>query len=154
GRRVAAYINLVSYLPRSIPVMDGLPECRSCGHTNLQLILSLGRMPLANAFLATEQLNEPEPIYSLDLVFCPQCTLVQITETVPPEQLFQNYFYFSSFSDTMLRHAQELAQRLVQTRRLNRSSLVVELASNDGYLLKNFVFEGIPVLGVEPAVNV
>lgn len=76
--------------------------CRSCGQTDLQLILSLGRTPLANALLTADQLGQPEEIYPLDFVFCPACTLVQIIETVAPEKLFSQYFYFSSFSDTVL----------------------------------------------------
>lgn len=130
------------------------PVCRICGRFDLGLILSLGQMPLANALLTAEQLSQSEPTYPLDLVFCPHCTLVQITETVSPEKLFQEYLYFSSFSDTMLRHAQTLVERLIVTRSLGKNSLVVELASNDGYLLQFYVQRGIPVLGIEPAVNV
>jgi hypothetical protein len=87
-------------------VTAGLPACRSCGADGLALVLSLGRTPLANALLTEEQLTKPEPHYPLDLAFCPSCTLVQITKTVPPEELFSDYLYYSSFSDTMLRHAQ------------------------------------------------
>ena len=129
-------------------------HCRSCGESGLEMVLSLGRMPLANALLTAEQLDQPEPTYPLDLAFCPHCTLVQITETVPPENLFREYLYFSSFSDTMLRHAQELVSRLIVSRRLDNNSLVIEVASNDGYLLQYYRQEGIPVLGIEPAVNV
>ncbi len=131
-----------------------LYSCRSCGKRGLQLILSLGNMPLANALLTEEQLSQPEPTYPLDLVYCPSCTLVQITETVPPEVLFREYTYFSSFSDTMLEHAQQLVQHLIATLNLSSESLVVELASNDGYLLQFFLPAGIPVLGIEPASNV
>ena len=130
------------------------PVCRSCGAPDLPLILSLGRTPLANALLTPEQLAAPEARYPLDLVFCPQCTLVQITETVPPEILFGTYAYFSSFSDTMLRHAATLAERLTARRQLGADSLVVELASNDGYLLQYYQQAGIPVLGIEPAANI
>jgi SAM-dependent methyltransferase len=128
--------------------------CRSCGSGDVKEILSLGRTPLANALLTKEQLTEPEITYPLDLVFCPRCTLVQITETVPPEILFKNYFYFSSFSDTILESAKVLAARLIRERRLDAKSLVVEIASNDGYLLKNYQKAGIPVLGIEPAHNI
>ena len=128
--------------------------CRSCGGKGLQPILALGELPLANALLTGEQVKQEEDKYPLDLVFCPQCTLVQITETVSPEKLFQNYFYFSSFSDTVLENAQEIANRLANRCQLSRESLVLELASNDGYLLKNYQARGIPVLGVEPAENV
>lgn len=135
--------------------MSGVPgSCRSCGYTHLETVLSLGRTPLANAFLTADQLGQPEPAYPLDLAFCSRCALVQILETVPPDVLFKEYLYFSSFSDTMLRHAGELASRLIESRRLGPGSLVVELASNDGYLLKYFVQNGIPVLGIEPAANV
>jgi SAM-dependent methyltransferase len=111
-------------------------------------------MPLANALLTAEQLEQPEPTYPLDLAFCPSCALAQITETVPPEKLFREYLYFSSFSDSLLRHAQELVERLIPLRRLHGDSLVVEVASNDGYLLQHYQRAGIPVLGIEPAMNV
>lgn len=111
-------------------------------------------MPLANALLTKEQLNQPEETYPLDLFFCPSCTLVQITETVPPEKLFREYPYFSSFSDTVLNHSQELARRMIFERRLNGNSLVLEVASNDGYLLQYYKEKSIPVLGIEPAANV
>jgi len=111
-------------------------------------------MPLANALLTPEQLHDPEPTYPLELAFCGECTLVQITETVPPEKLFREYLYFSSFSDTLLRHASALVTRLIETRCLNAGHLVVELASNDGYLLQYYQKRGIAVLGVEPACNI
>lgn len=128
--------------------------CRFCCYTNLKLILSLGRTPLANALLTPEELNQPEEIYSLDLVFCPHCTLVQITETVPPEKLFHEYLYFSSFSDTVLKNAKNMAERLAAQLDLGSESLVVEIASNDGYLLRNYRGRGIPVLGIESARNI
>src|SRR5438132_3868939 len=107
------------------------PRCRSCGATELRPVLNLGRTPLANALLTAEQLAQPEAFYPLELVFCPACTLVQITETVPPEQLFREYFYLSSFSDTLLRHAEEITDQLRSSRRLDAKSLVIEIASND-----------------------
>jgi len=111
-------------------------------------------MPLANALLTAEQLHQPEPTYPLDVAFCPHCALVQITETVPPDVLFREYLYFSSFSDTMLRHARELVGGLLAGRKLGRDSLAVEVASNDGYLLQYYKQAGVPVLGIEPARNV
>jgi SAM-dependent methyltransferase len=129
-------------------------RCRSCGAGGLELVLSLGRTPLANSLLTAEQLAQPQETYPLDLVFCPGCTLVQITETVPPEKLFREYLYFSSFSDTMLAHAKTLAERVISARALNDQSLVVEIASNDGYLLQFYKRMGIPVLGIEPALNI
>jgi C-methyltransferase C-terminal domain/Putative zinc binding domain/Methyltransferase domain len=133
---------------------DGQAVCRSCGKANLVAILSLGRTPLANALLTLEQLGQPEPTYPLDLVFCPHCALVQITETVPPEKLFREYLYFSSFSDAVLRHAEALVGQLIPSRQLNSNSLAVEVASNDGYLLQNYKRANVPVLGIEPAVNI
>src|ERR1700750_841024 len=111
--------------------------CRSCGNKELKEVLSLGRMPLANALLTVEQLSQSEELFPLDLAFCPECTLVQITETVPPEKLFREYAYFSSFSDAWVRHARQLTGRLMQARSLDPASLVVEIASNDGYLLQH-----------------
>ncbi len=128
--------------------------CRACGESRLQPILSLGKTPLANRLLIEERLSEPEPAYPLDLVFCPSCSLVQITETVPPEDLFSEYSYFSSFSDTAVLSARQLAERLVRDRSLGAASLVMEIASNDGYLLQHYRNLGVPVLGIEPAANV
>lgn len=126
--------------------------CRSCGHTELEPILSFGQTPLADALVTAEQLESPEITAPLDLVFCPNCTLVQITETVPPEILFcRDYPYFSSVSKSLLQHFGESAKELIQSRQLDSNSLVVEAASNDGYMLKNFVESGIPVLGIDPA---
>ncbi len=88
------------------------------------------------------------------MAFCPHCTLVQILETVPPEKLFRHYLYFSSFSDALLQHARAIAERLIESRRLDGKSLVVEAASNDGYLLQYYRQNGIRVLGIEPALNV
>lgn len=135
--------------------MPDLPvACRSCGEVGLKLVLPLGHTPLANALLTEEQLNGEESTYPLELAFCPHCTLVQITETVPPEVLFRDYAYFSSFSDTMLAHARAVAEQLIDSRRLGASSLVIEVASNDGYLLQYYKQAGVPVLGIEPAENI
>jgi SAM-dependent methyltransferase len=133
--------------------MDMKTSCRSCGGSGLELVLSLGTTPLANS-LVRDPGQGAEPRYPLDLVFCPTCTLVQITETVPPEELFSEYLYFSSFSDTMLAHARELVGRFTSTCRLGPTSLAMEIASNDGYLLQYYRNAGIPVLGIEPARNV
>jgi SAM-dependent methyltransferase len=135
-------------------VTDTIHACRSCGHTELCDVFSLGHTPLANALLTAEQLTEPESTYALDLVFCSRCSLVQITATIPPEKLFREYPYFSSYSETLLRHAEKIARRLVTSRRLNGTSLVIEIASNDGYLLQYYQRAGVRVLGVEPAANI
>src|SRR6266481_2556744 len=129
-------------------------QCRSCAGSDLVEVLDLGCMPLANALLTAEQLSEPEETYPLNLVFCPHCSLVQITETVSPEKLFREYLYFSSFSDTMLLHAEEIVTRMVRSRGLGSVHLVVEVASNDGYLLQYYKRAGVPVLGIEPAANI
>lgn len=128
------------------------PPCRSCGEGGLQTIIEFGVTPLADRLLTAAQLNEPEPVAPLTLAFCPRCTLVQITETVPGEILFGgDYPYFSSVSPTLLRHSRDNALELIARNKLDAASLVIELASNDGYLLKNFVERGVPVLGIDPA---
>jgi SAM-dependent methyltransferase len=135
---------------RSVPAVTG--SCRSCRHEGLQVFLSLGEMPLPDALLRRDQLDGPEPRFPLDVAFCPGCSLVQILEEVPPAQLFvDNYLYFSSFSEGLMRHSREHARTLIAGRGLGSSSLVVEIASNDGYLLRNFAEAGIPVLGIDPA---
>jgi SAM-dependent methyltransferase len=130
------------------------PRCRSCGHPELGQVLDLGRVPLANALLTAAQLNEPEDRFPLELYFCPQCALVQIGETVPPERLFRDYAYASSFSDTMVEHARGLVETMIGRRSLGAASRVIEVASNDGYLLQFYKQHGIPVLGIEPAANI
>ena len=128
--------------------------CRICGQVGLNSILSLGKTPLANALLREDQLGDGENTWPLELAWCPDCSLAQITETVPPEILFREYSYFSSFSDTMVAHAKTIADRLRETRKLGPNSLAVEIASNDGYLLQWYHKAGIPVLGIEPAQNI
>jgi hypothetical protein len=128
--------------------------CRSCGCTDTESILDLGRTPLANSLLTEEELSRPEPVYPLELVFCPSCALVQITETVPPEQLFRDYLYFSSFSETLVNRAGVLANEMITAKGLNADSLAMEIASNDGYLLQHYLKAGVPVLGIEPALNI
>jgi SAM-dependent methyltransferase len=135
-----------------LPPYAKIIGCRSCGNPNLEPILSFGCTPLADALLTEEQLKKPELTVPLDLVFCPRCTLVQITETVDPEILFcRDYPYFSSTSKTYLEHSKENAEELIVSRKLNSNSLVIEPACNDGYMLRNFTEHGIPVLGIDPA---
>jgi len=136
------------------PSYLAITRCRSCAATALEEIISLGSTPLANSLVSPDDGSGPEPVIPLTLVRCLRCTLVQLKETVAPEILFRDYLYFSSFSDTMLRHAAELVDDLTATRSLGPESLVVELASNDGYLLQYFAARGIPVLGIDPAENV
>jgi len=129
--------------------------CRSCKRQALLPVLDLGPMPLSDGLLTPEQLaGGTEERYPLEVAYCPVCSLVQILETVPPEKLFcEDYPYYSSFSETLLQHSRENALSLIESRRLTPQSLVVELASNDGYLLKNFVEKGVPVLGIDPAAG-
>jgi SAM-dependent methyltransferase len=129
-------------------------SCRACGGRRLAPILSLGRTPLANALVEPDALGTPDATFPLDVVFCRDCSLVQLTLSVPPEHLFREYAYFSSFSDALVGHARRLVARLVPERALGAGSLVVEIASNDGYLLQHYVKAGVPVLGVEPASNI
>lgn len=128
--------------------------CRSCGSSNLQPVIDLGEQPLANNLLLPEDLAKPEPKFPLEVHVCPECWLMQITHIVPPVTLFSDYVYFSSFSDHMLRHSREAALRYIEDKSLNVGSFVIEVASNDGYLLKNFVQAGVPCLGFEPAANI
>jgi C-methyltransferase C-terminal domain/Putative zinc binding domain/Methyltransferase domain len=128
-------------------------SCRSCGNADVEAVLSLGEIPLVNALVEP---GDPsiDARYPLDVVRCPRCDLVQITETIPPETLFRTYTYFSSYSQTFLNHASAFASRSIAALGLNANSLVVEAASNDGYLLQYFVQAGVPTLGIEPATNV
>ncbi len=118
------------------------------------MVLDLGIQPLANNLLRPEDLGKPEPKFPLRLAVCESCWLLQILDLVPPVQLFSEYLYFSSFSDLMLRHAEQAAERYVREFSLDRQSLVVEIASNDGYLLQYFQSRQVPCLGIEPAVNI
>lgn len=128
--------------------------CNGCGRKGVEPVLDLGMMPPSDRLLTTQTLTETERKFPLDVGFCPDCSLVQILETVPPEFLFgDEYLYFSSFSPALLEHSRKNALELIERRGLGGGSLVVELASNDGYLLKNFVENGIPVLGIDPAPN-
>ncbi len=129
-----------------------IDKCRSCGHEHLETILDLGITTLADALLKEDQLEKPEITAPLQVVFCPNCTLVQITATVPPQILFcQDYPYYSSVSPALLKHFRDSARSIIADRNLDATSLVVEAASNDGYMLKNFKEQGIPVLGIDPA---
>jgi SAM-dependent methyltransferase len=126
--------------------------CRACGEADLRPVLELGESPLADRLLTEAQLAEPDVRVPLTLVLCPSCSLVQIAETVAPEVLFGgDYPYFSSVSSTLLAHSRANATELIERLRLGPGSLVVEIASNDGYMLKNFVERDIPVLGIDPA---
>ena len=126
--------------------------CRSCGEPGLTSFLDLGETPLADNLVSPDAPTGAEERFPLEVAFCRNCSLVQITEEVPPSKLFvDNYLYFSSFSDHLLRHSRENALAHIERQGLGPESFVVEVASNDGYLLKNFVEAGVPVLGIDPA---
>lgn len=129
-------------------------KCRSCGSEDLKEVIDLGQQPLANNLLRTQDLSQDEPKFPLDVWVCQQCWLMQISHIIPPVKLFSEYVYFSSFSDQMLAHARQAVGRYVEEFGLGKDSFVVEVASNDGYLLKNFVGASIPCLGFEPASNI
>lgn len=133
-------------------MFDRITTCRLCGGSHLKPVLSLGKTPLADRLLTSDDREKPEITVPLDLAFCLDCSLVQIAETVSPQILFCNdYPYFSSVSKALLDHSAQNARELIEERRLGPSSLAIELASNDGYLLRNFVESGIPALGIDPA---
>jgi SAM-dependent methyltransferase len=132
-----------------------ITACRACGSSALAEVVSLGRTPLANSLLPRERTSSSEDdLYPLNVVRCTGCSLVQLREIVSPAKLFSEYAYFSSVSDAIVSHARELAELLIARERLGQSSLVMEIASNDGYLLKAFKARGVPVLGIEPAANI
>ena len=128
--------------------------CRFCGQRLENIFVDLGMSPLANSYLKPTQLHQMEPFYPLRVFICANCLLVQAEDFETPESIFSDYAYFASYSDTWLQHAQAYAGMIVQRLALGKESLVIEIASNDGYLLQAFVAQGIPVLGIEPAANV
>jgi len=130
------------------------PACRFCQHPLSHEFANLGMSPLSNAFLRADELDRMEPFYPLVAFVCERCFLVQLPEVQTPERLFSDYAYFSSYSDSWLEHVRRYCATMVERLGLGRGSQVVEIASNDGYLLQYFAALGIPVLGIEPAANV
>jgi SAM-dependent methyltransferase len=130
------------------------PSCRFCNSPLEHSLVDLGMSPLCESFLAAEQLNHMEPFYPLHVYVCDKCYLAQLEEYVSREEIFTEYAYFSSYSDSWLNHAKKYTDLMVERFGINAESLVVELASNDGYLLQYFLEKGVPVLGIEPAKNV
>jgi SAM-dependent methyltransferase len=129
-------------------------HCRFCHAPLEHTFVDLGMSPLCESYLTADQLNRMEPFYPLHVKVCEECYLVQLEEYVSPEHIFTEYAYFSSYSDSWLKHCSSYVDMIAKRLGLGGRSLAVELASNDGYLLQYFVNKGIPVLGVEPAVNV
>jgi SAM-dependent methyltransferase len=130
------------------------PACRFCRRPLPDAVLDLGMSPLCERFLRADQLDEMEPFYPLRLYVCEACHLVQLSEYVTPEEIFTEYAYFSSFSVSWVDHAHRYAEAMIDRLGLGEDNLVVELGSNDGYLLRHFVDRRVPVLGIEPAANV
>lgn len=128
--------------------------CRFCGSMLRHTFVDLGMSPLCESYLKPAQLNQMEPFYPLHVYVCEHCLLVQLQEYVSPSEIFSDYAYFSSYSNTWLRHAEDYTEKMVKRLNLSVQSQVVEIASNDGYLLQYFVTKGVPVLGVEPAANI
>lgn len=129
-------------------------KCRLCGESVSRTFVDLGMSPLCESFLAAEQLNQMEPFYPLHVFVCENCFLVQLGEYVTPDHIYTEYAYFSSYSDSWLRHAREYVEMITERLKLGPKSQVIEIASNDGYLLQYFVQKSIPVLGIDPAANV
>ena len=128
--------------------------CRFCGSSLEHTFVDLGMSPLCESYLSADQLNQMEPFYPLHVYVCEHCFLVQLQEYVSAEHIFSEYAYFSSYSESWLQHAKAYTDMIVDRFKLGPQSQVVELASNDGYLLQYFVKRGIPALGIEPAANV
>ena len=129
-------------------------RCRLCGSQLEHVFVDLGSSPLCQTVIAPEQLDEMEPHFPLHVLVCGECFLVQLREYVSPENIFREYAYFSSYSTSWVAHAKAYCEMIKQRLGLGTDSLVVEIASNDGYLLQHFLPLGVPVLGVEPAANV
>ncbi len=134
--------------------MPVLPSCRLCGAPLTRTFVDLGMSPLCESYVSADHLDEAESFYPLHVRICESCLLVQLPAYVPGEEIFSDYAYFSSYSDSWVAHAKRYADQMTESLALTAASLVTEVASNDGYLLQHFVAQGIPVLGVEPAANV
>ncbi len=141
-------------LKREATNATSVPRCRFCDAELRHTFIDLGMSPLCESFLRADQLNQMEPFYPLHVYVCGRCFLVQLQEYVSRESIFSDYAYFSSYSDSWLAHARAFTDHMVERFGFDAHSTVVELASNDGYLLQYFVAKGIPVLGIEPAANV
>ncbi len=134
--------------------MTQSPTCRSCGAALTLTLVDLGLSPLANSYVPPARADRPDPVYPLHARVCQACWLVQVDDVVPEAEIFNsNYAYFSSFSDSWLAHCRAFASKMTRDLALGPDDLVIEIASNDGYLLQYFAQGGIPVLGIEPSGN-
>lgn len=141
-------------MQESQPALARRPHCRFCGTELVHTFVDLGMSPLCESYVHPSQLNSMEAFYPLHTFVCHHCLLVQLDEYVSAENIFTEYAYFSSYSDSWVRHAERYTKMAIERLRLGPDNLVVEIASNDGYLLQHFVNRGIPVRGIEPAANV
>src|SRR5262249_12504821 len=154
GARTQRAMTAPTELPTLPSMTPGATHCRFC-ETRLELtMVDLGKSPLCESFLPPDRLEAMEPFYPLHVRVCEKCWLAQLPSFVPPDEIFTEYAYFSAYSDSWVEHARRYADMIAQRLQLSRDSLVVELASNDGYLLQHFLPKGVPVLGVDPAANV
>jgi hypothetical protein len=128
--------------------------CRACSAPLTRTMVDLGVQPPSNYYLRPQDLGRAEPFYPLHALVCDDCLLVQVEDVQTPEQLFSDYAYFSSYSDSWLKHAERYVEKMIGRFGFDGSSQVIEVASNDGYLLQYFAQRGVPVLGIEPAANV
>lgn len=131
-----------------------LVNCRFCKTNLKKIFVDLGITPLANSFIKKNDLYKNEAKYPLRVYVCTECLLVQLEEYETPDNIFHDYAYFSSYSDTWLNHAKDYTENIIKKLKLNKTNQIIEIASNDGYLLQYFLEKGIPVLGIEPAFNV
>jgi len=131
-----------------------MAQCRFCEAPLNHLLIDLGMSPLCESYVPPEKLNSMEPFFPLHVYVCEHCFLVQLEEYVAPKDIFSEYAYFSSYSTSWRQHAKAYTEQMRQRFGLDRTSFVVEVGSNDGYLLEYFVQAGVPVLGIEPAANV
>src|SRR5262245_8256892 len=129
-------------------------QCRFCGTALERTFVDLGMSPLCETYPTSADLNRGEVYYPLHVYVCEHCFLVQLEQYESPENIFSDYAYFSSYSDSWLKHAENYCDKMITRLGLSTGSFVVEVASNDGYLLQYFVQQNVPVLGIEPAANV
>jgi SAM-dependent methyltransferase len=145
---------IITFIGEKFNLNKEIKRCRSCGEENLKKIISFGDTPIADVLLDNKQIDKSEVQENLELVFCPSCSLVQLKKTVEPEIIYsKDYPYFSSVSTTVLENAKDNVKELLSIKKLNSDSLIIEIGSNDGYLLKIFRDLGINVIGIDPAKN-
>ncbi len=157
GLRINVELRISSHFVRCRSergVMSSQCVCRICGEGLTETFVDLGMSPLCESYVSADQIDQAEIFYPLHVRQCSSCLLVQLPAYVSGEEIFSDYAYFSSYSDSWVAHAKRFADSMVESLELTDDNLVVEVASNDGYLLQHFLAQGIPVLGIEPAKNV